>query len=130
MRQLKFLSATLMVLTCVVSARGFDEAPETKKPKQSRWALLIGVDDYNQAQDLQYCGADQRAFREKLIAAGFPEEQVFVLHDDAKEKKYLPFKANIEKQFDLVLGLVEKDDIVVVSFSGQSDRGQEDHDVH
>jgi len=88
------------------------------KPKQSRWALLIGVDDYAQAQDLQYCGADQRSFREKLINAGFADEQVFLLHDDAKEKKYLPFKANIERQLDLVLGLVEKDDVVVVSFSG------------
>ena len=118
MRPLKHFLVPLLLLVCVAPVRGFDDPPATKKPKQSRWALLVGVDDYNQAQDLQYCGADQRAFREKLIGAGFPDEQVFVLHDEAKEKKYLPFKANIDKQLDLVLGLVEKDDIIVLSFSG------------
>jgi len=95
-------------------------AQETRSKTQlpGRWAILIGVDDYAQAQDLRFCGADQRAFREKLIQAGFPEDNVFLLHDDAKEKRYLPFKGNIEKQLDLVLGLLEKDDLVVLSFSG------------
>ena len=118
MRQRKCFIVPLLLLLYVTPARGFDDPPAKKKAAHQRWAILIGVDDYAQAQDLQYCGADQRAFRERLIKSGFDEDNVFLLHDEAKEKKYLPFKANIEKQLDLLLGLLEKDDIVVLAFSG------------
>ncbi len=84
----------------------------------SRWAVLVGVDDYIQASPLKFCGADQRALSEKLVAAGFPADQVFVLHDKASDRKYLPFKANIEKQLQIVLLLAEPDDVVLLAFSG------------
>ena len=115
MRHAKWLIWLSAMVVCLFAMIG--QAAD-KKAGHQRWAILIGVDDYAQAQDLQYCGADQRAFRERLIKSGFDEENVFLLHDEAKEKKYLPFKANIEKQLDLVLGLLEKDDIVVLAFSG------------
>jgi formylglycine-generating enzyme required for sulfatase activity len=83
-----------------------------------RWAILIGVDDYAEVRKLKYCGADQRALRDRLVASGFPDNQVFLLHDEAKESKYRPLKANIERQLDLVLKLVERNDLVVVGFSG------------
>ena len=88
------------------------------KAAMGRWAILIGVNDYSELADLEYCNNDQVALRAQLIASGFPEKQVFLLHDDAKDKQYLPFKRNIEKQLELVLGLLEKDDLVVVAFSG------------
>ncbi len=62
-----------------------------------KWAILIGIDDYIHVKDLHYCGADMRALRDRLVAAGFPERQVKLLHDDAQEKRFLPFKANIEQ---------------------------------
>jgi hypothetical protein len=83
-----------------------------------RWAVLIGVDDYNEAQDLKYCAADQRSLREQLIVSGFSDDQVFLLVDRAAEPKYLPFKSNIEKQLGLVLNLLEEGDLVVVALSG------------
>ncbi len=83
-----------------------------------KWALLIGVDDYTEIRKLKFAGADQRAFAEQLIAAGFPQDHVFLLHDKAAEKKYLPFRENIEKQLDLVLRLAGTDDSVIVGFSG------------
>ena len=98
-------------------------AAQAKKPPRktrdgSRWAILIGVNDYAQANDLEYCVADQKGLRDQLIASGFPEKQVFLLHDDANDKKYLPFKSNIERALAVILGLVEEDDLVVVAFSG------------
>ena len=83
-----------------------------------RWALLIGINDYVNAEDLKYCVADQLAFRDQLIQSGFPKDHVFLMHDDAREKQYLPNKTNIERQFKLVLGMAEPDDIVLVAFSG------------
>ena len=115
MRHAKWLCWLSALVVCLFAERG--QAAD-KKTGHQRWAILIGVDDYAQAQDLQYCGADQRAFRERLIKSGFDDDNVFLLHDEAKEKKYLPFKVNIERQLDLLLGLLEKDDIIVLAFSG------------
>ncbi len=89
-----------------------------RKPGSNRWALLIGVDDYMRARKLDYCGADMQALAEQLMAAGFPKDHVYLLHDKAPETKYRPMKANIETHLRLILGLVEKNDLVVVGFSG------------
>lgn len=89
-----------------------------KKAAPGRWAVLVGVDDYTEIRKLRYAGNDQRAFAEKLIGSGFPEDQVFLLHDKAPQRKYHPNRANIERQLDLVLRVVEDGDLVIVSFSG------------
>jgi len=97
-----------------------DETPKRASGGGSgkRWAILIGVDDYVELQDLHYCGADQKALHSRLQSAGFPEDHLFLLHDSAAENRFKPFKANIEKQLKLLLSLVEKDDLVVLGFSG------------
>ena len=84
----------------------------------SRWAVLIGVDDYSEVHKLRFAGNDQRALAEQLIASGFPQDQVFLLHDKATDKKYLPFRENIEKQLAIVLATVSPGDLVIVGFSG------------
>jgi len=116
MRGSTFITALLAAL--VGSAGGFaaDSPPAGKVP--GRWAVLVGVDDYSEIRKLRFAGNDQRALAEQLIASGFPEDQVFLLHDKAEDKKYLPFRANIEKQLELVLGTVSPGDLVIVGFSG------------
>lgn len=91
---------------------------KTVQKPAGRWGLLIAVDNYAEAAKLEYCGADMVALRDQLVAADFPEKQVFLLHDKADDTKYRPLKANIERQLDLVLRLVERDDLLVVAFSG------------
>lgn len=86
--------------------------------ERGRWAVLVGVDQYVQAESLKFCGADQRSLRDRLVASGFPAEQVILLHDKAQDRKYQPYKGNIEKQLDLMLNLVEEEDVVVVALSG------------
>ena len=78
---LKTLAAVCLVAACSVSTAAAAEPPKVAQ----RWAVLVGVDDYAYAQKLQYCGADQRAFRDQLVASGFPSDQVFLLHDKADE---------------------------------------------
>ena len=90
----------------------------TKRREPQRYAVLVAVDDYANMKDLQFCGNDQRALRERLLAAGFPEDQIVLIHDEAKENRFRPFKANIEKQLSLLLEEVGPDDLIVVSFSG------------
>ena len=83
-----------------------------------RWAILIAVNDYIHLKDLEYCVADQKALRDRLVASGFRQDRVFLLADRADDAQYLPIKRNIEQQLNLVLGLVHEGDVVVVGFSG------------
>ena len=83
-----------------------------------KWALLIGVNDYVQLRDLKYCQRDAEALRDRLVEAGFPQENVFLLVSGADKAEHQPIKANIERQLKVVLGLAEAGDMVLVSFSG------------
>jgi formylglycine-generating enzyme required for sulfatase activity len=114
------LSGSLVLLLALVGSPlvAQEAAGDADAAKVQRWAILIGINDYANAQDLEYSVADQRALGEQLVAAGFSNKQIFVLSDQAKESKYLPFKSNIVKQLELVLGLAEINDLVVVAFSG------------
>jgi formylglycine-generating enzyme required for sulfatase activity len=134
MRRLQLVGLSLLV-SFVVGAVGLHAQDGQRNITRQRnsgqkWALLIGVDDYAYVNKLESCGQDMRALRERLLASGFPERQVYLLHDKADANKYRPFKASIEAQLDLLLGkvddkgqaispgLVDNDDLVVVAFSG------------
>ena len=111
----------LIVFKAIVLLASFLLTPApvfAQKTDVNRWAILIGVDDYIEANDLKYCGADMRSLRDHLVASGFPKDQVFLLHDKAKDRQYQPYKSNIEKQLKIILGLVQEDDILVLAFSG------------
>ena len=43
---------------------------------------------------------------------------MFLLRDDAKDHRYLPLRNNFREQLIRILGLVERGDLVVVSFCG------------
>ncbi len=83
-----------------------------------RWALLIGVNQYDYARELKYCVADQEALSKSLIKAGFPDRQVTLMTDETKEPRLRPSKGNIKKQVELLCQLAEKGDLVFIAFSG------------
>lgn len=83
-----------------------------------RWALLVGVDDYAELEDLKFAGADMRAMRNELLSRGFDEKNVFVLDDQAGQTKYRPTKNNVERQLDVLMQIAERDDLLLVAFSG------------
>ena len=85
---------------------------------RQKWALLVGVNKYNELNALTYCHEDVQALGQRLVKAGFPAGNVFLLTSDAKEMKYLPFKTNIERQLELVSTMAGEEDLVVVAFSG------------
>lgn len=111
-------SLFLLLVFTLMEANSRVEAADRGKGKGQKWAVLIGVDDYTELRKLHYSGNDQRALAEQLVASGFPKDNVFVLHDKAGDKRYIPFRSNIEKQIDLVIKLAEKEDLVIVGFSG------------
>ncbi len=108
-----------------------DRALLVEPAASSKWAILIGVDDYINAADLRFCGNDMEALKAQLIATGFREDHIILMHDEARERRYRPFKSNIETELNLLLGrldakgetlvergIIEKGDMIVIAFSG------------
>jgi len=84
-----------------------------------KYALLIGVHDYSPPfKNLEYCYNDILALKERLLDAGFSEENIVLMHDGAKKPAFRPSKSNIEKQLQLRLNLANASDDILVAFSG------------
>lgn len=86
----------------------------------SKWALLIGIDQYiDSIGKLKFAGEDCRALRETLIAGpvGFPEHQVKILADGG-ESEDQPTYANIHGVLAAWLAAPREEDLVLVYFAG------------
>ena len=98
-------------------AFGDDDRPVTKKIQ--RYALLIGADDYAPPlSKLQYCYNDMSDLRAHLEIAGFAPDNITFMNDRDGSSRMHPTKANILRELALRLQLANKDDIVLVAFSG------------
>ena len=95
---------------------------ERKHSQGNRWALLIGVDQYDQLDRLRYCSKDVLAIGERFVESGFHRDRVIVLHNETKSLSHQPLKGNIEKQLKLVFNSVKPNDLLIVFFSGHGVR--------
>jgi hypothetical protein len=88
--------------------------------RMKRFALVIGVDEYQDPQinRLDGASADAKAIAEALIRyAGFPREQVVLLaSDQAVERR--PLRGVILRRFSNLRGVVPKDGLLLVAFAG------------
>lgn len=119
MRGLSIIVLTLAGLVFVPLSRGQpvpSKDSEVKGPQ--KWALLIGINDYAEINDLKYPCQDVQALRDRLLAMGFRKENVILLHDREKRSAYQPFKASIEHHLDEMLKTVGRNDLVMFVFSG------------
>lgn len=131
-RQFVFIAVVLVSgRTCALFAENPAQRGAVAERATSKWLLLIGVDGYIYLNKLQYCGSDMTALQKRLLMLGFPEEQTFILHDSALERKNEPYQSNINSVVELLFGrlgadgktlqrrgLVSDGDLVVVGFSG------------
>jgi sulfatase modifying factor 1 len=89
-------------------------------PSDKRWALLIGVDEYEDGNIGRLVGAanDARALKRVLVrSAGFPEDQVVVLATgDGRGSE--PTRSNILERLSTVTRLAPKDGLLLFAFSG------------
>ena len=85
-----------------------------------RWALIIGVDKYQDPQISPLKGSDNDA---RLIAdalvryAGFPKDQVILLSTDQPLERQ-PTRVNILRRLSNLSTAVPKDGLLLVSFAG------------
>jgi uncharacterized caspase-like protein len=90
-------------------------------PNQNkRWALLIGVDRYEDSNigPLRGAANDANSLKDVLIRyAGFPQDQVIVLSTSEPPERQ-PTRKNILKGLSNLSGLVPKDGLFLLSFAG------------
>lgn len=88
--------------------------------KDKRWALIIGVDNYqdDNISDLRGASNDAKVLAESLEKyAGFPSDQIILLTTSSSNQKQ-PTRASILRYFSNLKTLVPKDGLLLVSFSG------------
>ncbi|MCI0355408.1 MAG: SUMF1/EgtB/PvdO family nonheme iron enzyme [Acidobacteria bacterium] len=88
--------------------------------QQKRYALIIGVDRYEDSQITPLLGAsnDARTLREVLIRrAGFPSEQIILLASDQPAERR-PTRGNILRRLSNLKAAMPKDGLLLVSFAG------------
>jgi hypothetical protein len=111
--------ATAILAGCGWSAVARAQAVDPAAPASgTRWAQLVGVDQYEGIGRLKYCSRDVRGLKARLLAAGFPESHIFLLDDKPDGGRQPPTKANIENDLDAMLRQTRPGDVVIVSFSG------------
>ncbi|MGH9630089.1 MAG: caspase family protein, partial [Bryobacteraceae bacterium] len=96
------------------------EAVKELPPKSKRWALIIGIDQYNDRQisSLNYASNDAVALADAFSRyAGFPKEQVILLASNQPEERQ-PTKGNILVRLANVARLVPKDGLLLLAFAG------------
>ena len=128
-RQLQFLlvtlSAALAFLPVVgahqqggrlLTAQDIKQLPATAK----RYALVIGVDEYQDTQISRLSGAanDAKALADALVRyAGFPRDQVILLASDQPHERQ-PNRGNILRRLSNLRGIVPTDGLLLLSFAG------------
>ena len=142
-RQLFLVKATLTAIisiSCCISAfaqtPGASPAPSATEPlarqlqqiepqkqlpaKAKRWALVVGVDKYNDPQISPLHGAanDARALADALVRySGFPQDQVILLATDQPAERQ-PTRVNLLRRLSNLAAAVPKDGLLLLSFSG------------
>lgn len=103
----------LVLIACLLGA-----GTPRVQAEESRWALLVGIDEYVDPgiSDLTGSVNDVVAIREALVTAGrFPSSQVFLLTSD--DPGAAPTRGNIRARLDHIARNADSDDLVYVHFS-------------
>jgi serine/threonine protein kinase/ketosteroid isomerase-like protein len=91
--------------------------------ESQRWALIIGIEQYNDAGIPAFRGAarDAAAIEQALVRyAGFPQDQVVMLSSSESAQLRSPTRANIESYLENVTRLVPREGLLLFCFVGHA----------
>ena len=113
----------LFVLTALAWAAFVAAARADDKPKGERYALLVGVRQYSEAKELRplpYAENDVTELAQVLRDGGYQPDNVVLMTQaaGADQLRYLPLKARVLKELDLLLKNRGEDDTVLLAFAG------------
>ncbi|MEM4202155.1 MAG: SUMF1/EgtB/PvdO family nonheme iron enzyme [Candidatus Hadarchaeum sp.] len=100
-----------------------DGAQKLGQEVAGRWAVLIGINDYEHLKpSLNHCVDDIEALAQQLVAGGFERERIALLSTKPSHPRYYPSKANIERELRLTLQSLGPNDFILVAFAGHGIR--------
>jgi len=109
----------LLIVTAVSCAARAEDGPSEERPTGERWALLVGINSYQAAGELEFCREDAQTLGEVLVeCGGFEPNRVVVLTDGAGHPENWPTRGNIRRRIDQFAKLSRPEDTVVIFFSG------------
>lgn len=125
-----FLQRVLIGLIVFASAPGNRLcglfAQEPSQPSVKQWALLIGVEKYQQASPLRFTVNDVVQIAHTLHArGGFDPECILQVTDDAKDPTHRPDKAKLLALIPDWLKQIGPNDRLIVYFSGHGFRDKD-----
>lgn len=114
-RSRAFLALTLIFLTATSSA-----VAQRPVEKGEKYAFLVACSAYDpkELRPLPYTINDILEFRKALLATGFADDHIVVMHDRQSNRRFLPEAEKIREEMALFLGALSANDTVVVALSG------------
>jgi len=100
-------------------------------PVAGVWALVIGISDYEEVEDLPYARRDAEAVVEWLLGQGVPAERIRLLTDgttpaiDGPEASPASL-VNVREALGWLRRVASEDDLVLIHFSGHGYQGADD----
>ncbi|MDP7255206.1 MAG: SUMF1/EgtB/PvdO family nonheme iron enzyme, partial [Planctomycetota bacterium] len=84
-----------------------------------RWALVIGINDYELLGKLEFCRNDAEAVAESLVKyAGYDAKRTLVVSDGQTKKQQQPTFTNLRRRIEFFTSRPEKGDTLLVFFAG------------
>jgi len=96
--------------------------PEPPLGTGNRWAVLVGVDEYDDRPNygrLHICVRDVDAIRKQLVAGSFDPARIRLLTDRTANEP--PTRANVLAALKSVADATERDDLLLFYYSGHGD---------
>lgn len=132
MKILKYMLIFLFFNLSFISAEGEKgiKISKIKGNEGKRWAICVGVNDYNDKNIVDLKNAVNDAlYLGKTFSDNGQFDKVITLVDDYEhfQNKNLPTKTNIENQIEYILNFASPDDLIIFSFSGHGisdDKGE------
>ena len=86
----------------------------------TRYAFLVACSDYDEdhLKKLPFTVKEMAEFRDVLLATGVAPNNIKFLRDGAQDFRFIPTKAHIEKELELLLNRVKANDTVLVVLNG------------
>ncbi len=105
-------------------------------PIQQTWALVIGISDYSEVEDLSYARRDAEAIATWLLNSNVPADHIRLLTDDVGMasdatpvdiEKRLATLVNVREGLGWLRQMANPEDLVLIHFSGHGYQGVDDN---
>jgi len=91
------------------------------------WALVIGISNYAEVEDLDYASRDAMALADWLSSTGVPDDHVRVLTDGEDGVFQSATLLSVREGLGWLRRQADEDDLVLVHFSGHGYQGADDN---